>query len=90
MNKAQMSVFSCGCVGSVRGAIRCSRCGKMFCAEHIYSRVDGNNRSITKNAPEYCAECYAIVYPDDFVPATAAYTQANNLRTGRWRSEISF
>ena len=82
MNKAQMSVFSCGCVGSVRGAIRCSRCGKMFCAEHIYSRVDGNNRSITKNAPEYCAECYAIVYPDDFVSCNGGVHSGEQFEDG--------
>jgi len=60
-------ILACGCVSRVKkySAVKCCRCGKYFCPKHIFTRVDGNNRSITKNAPEYCAACYKIVYPNE-------------------------
>lgn len=58
-------ILACGCDSKEK--IRCHKCGRLFCPKHIYTRVDGNNRSITKNAPEYCAECYGIIYPDEVV-----------------------
>jgi hypothetical protein len=41
-------------------ACRCTKCGKVFCGEHVYSYVDGNNISITKNSPELCADCASV------------------------------
>ena len=38
--------------------ICCAECNKSLCLEHAYSYVDGNNISITKNAPTLCKECY--------------------------------
>lgn len=40
----------------------CTKCGNLFCGQHIYTYVDGNNRSITENAPPYCEECYKETY----------------------------
>jgi DNA-directed RNA polymerase subunit RPC12/RpoP len=39
---------------------RCAKCGKVFCGDHVYSYVDGNNISITKNSPELCADCASV------------------------------
>lgn len=38
----------------------CRRCGQRFCGKHIYSRVDGNNGAITKNALEFCQQCVEL------------------------------
>jgi hypothetical protein len=43
---------------------RCAKCGKVFCGKHVYSYVDGNNRNITKNSPELCANCAGIKTED--------------------------
>lgn len=40
----------------------CQRCGKIFCAKHIYIYVDGNNAAITMHSPNLCEECYNIHY----------------------------
>ncbi len=40
----------------------CKKCGRKLCESHAYSYVDGNNRAITKNSPEYCFSCYRSVY----------------------------
>lgn len=42
--------------------IYCNECKKSLCAEHAYSYVDGNNVSITQNAPTLCKECYEKKY----------------------------
>lgn len=38
----------------------CSKCGEFICGRHCYSYVDGCNIAITKNAPNYCADCVKI------------------------------
>ena len=57
----------CGCIVEYKNKKEllgqfCKKCGKEFCGSHIYTRVDGNNRAITRNAPHYCGECYIKVY----------------------------
>jgi hypothetical protein len=42
--------------------LKCSLCNNLFCDKHLYSYVDGNNRSITKNSKLYCKDCYKIKY----------------------------
>ena len=42
--------------------VYCEKCKKSLCIEHAYSYVDGNNISITKNAPTLCKECYEKEY----------------------------
>ena len=41
---------------------KCSKCGMLFFPDKIFSYVDGNNGSITKNSKGYCIECYKIIY----------------------------
>lgn len=53
-------MLACGCEN--KESFTCARCTKNVCGKHIFSRVDGNNISITKNAPEYCASCYRKTY----------------------------
>ena len=43
----------------------CRDCHAPLCDKHAYSRVDGNNRSITVNAPVLCRECYTKRYGKD-------------------------
>jgi len=55
----------CKCSTLVVGDLReyiCNDCGKTFCGKHIFSYVDGNNGAITRNSPNYCAECYTAKY----------------------------
>lgn len=59
---------SCGCVIYEKDVIRCATCGAACCASHSYSRVDGNNRAITRHAPSLCATCAKQQYPGDPVP----------------------
>lgn len=47
----------CGSPVLRKEATRCSDCGKLLCQKDTFRRVDGNNRSITKNALPYCREC---------------------------------
>lgn len=42
--------------------VYCEKCKKSLCMEHAYSYVDGNNISITQNAPTLCKECYEKEY----------------------------
>lgn len=42
--------------------VYCEKCKKSLCIEHSYSYVDGNNISITQNAPTLCKECYEKQY----------------------------
>lgn len=53
----------CGCQ---KKGTECQRCKKEFCDKHIFSKVDGSNRSITKNALLYCEDCYKIIYGKDW------------------------
>lgn len=59
---------ACGCEVPVRDKdgnknfMKCARCNQIFCMSHIYSYVDENNGSITRNSREYCKECYKIIY----------------------------
>lgn len=45
-----------------KNIMRCKKCCDGFCMKHIYSRVDESNIAITKNAPNYCEQCYKEVY----------------------------
>lgn len=47
--------------------ICCAKCKKSLCLEHAYSYVDGNNISITKNAPTLCKECYEEKYKEKII-----------------------
>ena len=47
--------------------IYCEKCKKSLCSEHAYSYVDGNNISITKNAPTLCKECYENKYNEKII-----------------------
>lgn len=47
--------------------IYCEKCKKSLCGEHAYSYVDGNNISITKNAPTLCKECYEKEYNEKII-----------------------
>ena len=40
----------------------CARCRNRTSGDKIFSRVDGNNRAITANAPTYCFSCYVHTY----------------------------
>jgi hypothetical protein len=40
----------------------CTKCNHLFCPNHIYTYVDGNNRSITLNSLQYCEACYKETY----------------------------
>lgn len=40
----------------------CHDCGKVLKPKDAFSRVDGDNYSITQNAPIVCAECYVKRY----------------------------
>lgn len=42
--------------------LKCSGCGVFKHPSKIYSYVDGNNISITKNSLEYCETCYIDKY----------------------------
>lgn len=42
---------------------RCHGCSQTFCGAHIYTYVDGNNASITRNSLGYCLHCYAQRHP---------------------------
>lgn len=56
----------CGCKLTKSRRYFCSGCGKVLCDKHSFSYVDGNNKSITKNSPEYCLSCYKKKYPNDW------------------------
>lgn len=47
--------------------VYCEKCKKSLCMEHAYSYVDGNNISITKNAPTLCKECYEKTYNEKII-----------------------
>jgi len=49
----------CGCTAeSKKKTTVCKDCGGVFCLNHIYYHVDGNNRAICKSAPPLCMSCY--------------------------------
>ena len=59
----------CKCSTLVVGDLleyRCRGCGKVFCGKHLFCYVghdrDGSNGAITKNLPNYCAECTTAKY----------------------------
>lgn len=55
--------LKCDCTVTRKADIyTCSSCKEKFCAKHIYSRIDGNNVSITKYAPLLCHKCYGEKY----------------------------
>lgn len=41
---------------------KCTNCKEVRCLKHIYSYVDESNRSITKNSPLLCKDCYTETY----------------------------
>jgi hypothetical protein len=43
-------------------AYYCRDCQRLFCAKHIYTRVDEANAAITRNALPLCKECYTKRY----------------------------
>lgn len=45
---------------------KCSDCGVVKDGSAIFSYVDGNNISITKNSPELCKDCYEKRYYNKF------------------------
>ena len=55
--------------------IFCAKCGKSLCMEHAYSYVDGNNISITKNAPTLCKECYEEKYNEKIITDVEKFKQ---------------
>ena len=42
--------------------LKCNGCGVEKHPSKIYSYVDGNNISITRNSLEYCYDCYNKKY----------------------------
>jgi len=64
MNRIIMKniIAKCGCEISATNKNKCSKCGRIFCNKHLYSYVDGNNISITKNSKSYCKKCYNEIY----------------------------
>lgn len=53
----------------------CAKCKKSLCMEHAYSYVDGNNNSITKNAPTLCKECYEEKYNEKIITDVEKFKQ---------------
>ena len=49
--------------------MKCENCGIMLPPDKIFSYVDGNNISITKNSPNLCEDCFQKFAKqlDDFV-----------------------
>jgi ribosomal protein S14 len=41
---------------------KCASCGVEHTLDELFSYVDGNNRSITKNSPELCRLCFLARY----------------------------
>ena len=62
MPKRKLINGFCGCdvpsTKSFASKNKCADCGNLFCDKHIYSYVDEANESITKNAKQYCKNCY--------------------------------
>lgn len=56
----------CGCeIKNTKAEInknKCTGCGGIYCQKHLYTYVDGNNSSITKNSKQYCETCYINKY----------------------------
>ena len=44
--------------------MKCESCGVRLPPDKIFSYVDGNNISITKNSPNLCKKCYREEYGD--------------------------
>jgi hypothetical protein len=61
-----MANGSCGCeipaTKKYQDNNTCSECREVFCAEHLYIYVDGNNISITRNSRPHCEDCYKLKY----------------------------
>ena len=47
---------------SLKVADKCQTCGEKKPPNELYSYVDGNNESITRNAPILCRACYEVRY----------------------------
>jgi len=60
--KKPLSCAICGLEMWKYEAITCASCGKVLCAKHAFSYVDGNNKAITDNSPILCKECYIKKY----------------------------
>lgn len=62
MPKRKLINGFCGCeissTKSFASKNKCADCGNLFCDKHIYNYVDEANESITKNAKQYCKNCY--------------------------------
>lgn len=41
---------------------KCSKCGTKKNISDLFTYVDGNNISITKNSPNLCFDCYVKKY----------------------------
>lgn len=62
----------------------CKNCKKSLCPEHAYSYIDGNNISITKNAPTLCKKCYEEKYNEKIM------TEAENFKNSLITTLLKF
>ena len=52
-----MNCHRCGTPIKKAEQYQCHSCKRIFCGKHVFSKVDGNNGAITRNAHEFCQEC---------------------------------